>query len=88
MMSHQHGKQIKNDRVYEALINQGNSKEKSARIANAQANPEMHPAKKGGKAQSYENWTKAELYKRAQTLTINGRSNMNKEELIEALRAH
>ncbi|MBB1274414.1 Rho termination factor [Psychromonas sp. SR45-3] len=87
-MSHQHGKQIKNDRVYEALINQGNSKEKSALIANAQANPEMHPAKKGGKAQPYENWNKAELYKRAQTLTINGRSNMNKEELIEALRAH
>jgi len=87
-MSHQHGKQIKNDRVYEALINQGNSKEKSARIANAQANPEMHPAKKGGEAQPYEDWTKAELYKRAQTLTINGRSNMNKEELIEALRSH
>ncbi len=87
-MSHQHGKQIKNDSVYEALINQGNSKEKSARIANAQANPEMHPSKKGGKAQPYESWTKAELYKRAQTLTINGRSNMNKAALIEALRSH
>ena len=81
-MSHKHGKQIKNDSVYEALISQGNSKEKSARIANAQANPEMHPSKKGGKAQPYENWTKAQLYKRAQTLTINGRSKMNKKALI------
>jgi len=87
-MSEQHGKQIKNDSVYEALISQGNSKEKSARIANAQANPEMHPAKKGGKAKPYENWTKVELYKQAQTLTIDGRSKMNKQELIDALRSH
>lgn len=86
-MSHQHGNQIKNDSVYEALINQGNSKEKSARIANAQANPDMHPSEKGGKAEKYEDWTKAKLYKRAQTLTINGRANMNKAELIAAIRS-
>jgi hypothetical protein len=87
-MSGKHGKQIKNDSVYEALLNQGNSKEKSARIANAQANPDMHPSKKGGKAEPYENWTKAKLYQRAQTLMIKGRSKMDKDTLIKALRSH
>ena len=48
----------------------------------------MHPSEKGGKAKQYEEWTKAELYKRAQELTIKGRSKMSKNDLIEALRAH
>ncbi len=36
----------------------------------------------------YASWTKAELYERARTLDIRGRSSMNKAELMEALRAH
>lgn len=36
----------------------------------------------------YEDWTKAELYERAQELDIDGRSTMSKPELIDALRAH
>lgn len=36
----------------------------------------------------YEEWTKGELYERAQELDIDGRSGMSKPELIKALRAH
>jgi len=36
---------------------------------------------------AYETWTKAELYKRAQELDIDGRSSMTKTELITSLRA-
>ena len=43
--------------------------------------------RKGGRASSYEERTYAELYERAQEMEIDGRSNMNKSELIEALRA-
>ena len=35
----------------------------------------------------YEQWSKAELYERAQELEIDGRSTMSKKELIKALRA-
>lgn len=35
----------------------------------------------------YERWTRAELYERAQELDIEGRSTMNKQQLIDALRA-
>ncbi|WP_425388371.1 DUF7218 family protein [Alteromonas confluentis] len=38
-MSTDHGNQIKNDDRYEALRDKGYSKEKAARISNAQANP-------------------------------------------------
>lgn len=36
---------------------------------------------------SYDNWTKAELYERAQELDIDGRSSMSKRELVRALRS-
>jgi hypothetical protein len=36
----------------------------------------------------YEEWTKAELYDRAQELDIDGRSQMSKRQLIAALRHH
>ncbi|MCO6382455.1 Rho termination factor N-terminal domain-containing protein [Oceanicola sp. 502str15] len=80
------GPSVKDHDTYEALRDKGYSKEKSARIANAQANPDMDPSEKGGKAPPYEAWTAAELYERAQELDISGRSEMTKEELIEALR--
>lgn len=77
---------IKDKDTYEALREKGYGKEKAARIANAQASDEMQPSRKGGKASSYEEWTKAELYDRAQEIGIEGRSTMTKAELIEALR--
>ncbi|GFE65680.1 DUF7218 family protein [Litoreibacter roseus] len=85
-MSKDHGPSIKDDDTYEALREDGMSKQKAARIANAQANDDMSPSKKGGKAPPYEEWTKDELYERAQELEIEGRSDMDKSELISALR--
>lgn len=77
---------IKDQDTYEALRDKGYSKEKSARIANARANPSMHPSKKGGKQPPYEDWTKDALYDRAREIGIEGRSKMTKAELIDALR--
>ena len=76
-----HGPTIKNDAVYEALIREGNSKQKAARIANTK-----NPGKKGGKAETYEDRTKKELYDKAKEVGIEGRSKMNKKELIYSLR--
>ncbi|MDC8832472.1 DUF7218 family protein [Alteromonas gilva] len=87
-MTKDHGKQIKNDSAYEELRDKGYSKEKAARIANAQANPQQHPSEKGGKSKKYEEWTKQALYQRAKEIGIDGRSKMNKQELIDALRNH
>ncbi|MCB1312847.1 MAG: Rho termination factor N-terminal domain-containing protein [Sedimentitalea sp.] len=79
---------IKDEDTYEALRDKGYSKEKSARIANAQASDTQHPSRKGGKAPPYEEWTRDELYDRAREIGIKGRSDMTKDELIEALRNH
>ena len=79
---------LKNEKLYEDLREDGMSKEKAARISNAQANDEMNPSEKGGKAPPYEDWTKDDLYARAQEIGIDGRSDMTKDELIDALRNH
>lgn len=72
---------IQNEEQYEALRDQGYSKEKAARIANT-----PNAGKKGGKAKDYEDRTKDELYNQAKKVGIDGRSKMNKDELIHALR--
>ena len=78
---------IKDPEMYEALRRDGNSKSKAAAISNAAANTSRESVgAKGGQAGSYEDWTKDELYSRAQELDIAGRSEMNKDELIQALR--
>lgn len=87
-MTRDHGPQIKDDDTYEALREDGASKEKAARIANARANEDQQPSEKGGAASPYEEWTKDELYNRAQEIGIDGRSSMTKAELIDALRNH
>tara|TARA_B100001765_G_scaffold183756_1_gene127889 strand:- start:27 stop:398 length:372 start_codon:yes stop_codon:yes gene_type:complete len=87
-MAKDHGSSIKDDETYEELRKQGESKEKAARIANAQANSDQNPSEKGGQAPPYEEWHVDELYDRAKELGIEGRSDMDKDELIEALRNH
>ncbi len=77
---------IKDEELYDDLREDGMSKQKAARIANAKANDDMHPSKKGGKQPPYEKWSKDDLYSRAQELDVENRSQMTKDELIEALR--
>ena len=85
-MAKNHGNQIKDDKLYEDLRDQGYSKSKSAAIANAKANPDMHPSQKGGKASKLEDRSKDELMKQARDLDISGRSKMDKDELVKAIR--
>lgn len=85
-MSDDRSSPIKNEDTYEALRDKGYDKSKAAAIANAQANESMHPSVKGGESPPYEDWTRDELYRRAQDLSVEGRSDMTKQELIEALR--
>ncbi len=75
------GRRIKNEAQFEALIEKGYSKQKSARIANT---PDA--GVKGGKAKDYEDRTKSDLYEQAKKVGISGRSKMNKSELIKSLR--
>ena len=74
---------IKDKKQYEELKKKGMSKQKAARIANS---PKKKTGKKGGKASKYEEWTKNKLYEKAKKVGIEGRSNMNKGQLIKALR--
>jgi len=89
MPGHKHGPSIKDSKTYEALRDEGASKEKAARIANASAaEGEKKVGRRGGKAGSYDDWTVDELRKRAAEIGIEGRSDMRKGELIDALRHH
>jgi hypothetical protein len=80
-----HGPSVKDPEQYEALRKQGESKEKAARIANTSR---KQSGKRGGQSASYEDWSKEDLEKRAAEIGIEGRSNMTKDELIDALRNH
>jgi len=79
------GPSIKDPEQYEALRDQGASKEKAARIANTDRTT---AGKRGGQSGSYDDWSKDDLEKRAGEIGIEGRSKMNKDELIDALRNH
>lgn len=82
-----HGASIGDDELYEKVRDQGASKQKAARIANAAANTSRKQvSKKGGESGSYDDWTVAQLRKRAAELEIRGRSSMKRAQLIRALR--
>lgn len=83
-MAKQHGAQIKDDEKYEKLREKGASKEKAARIANAGRSV----SKKGGRGSKYEDRSKQELEEKARRVGIEGRSKMDKDGLIQALRDH
>lgn len=81
--------QIKDEKTYQKLRERGESKEKSARIANAAAGSSRRKvAAKGGKSGAYQDMSKADLMKRARQIGIKGRSSMSKSQLINALRNH
>ncbi|WP_250448443.1 Rho termination factor N-terminal domain-containing protein [Actinotalea sp. C106] len=83
------GPSVKDDELYEKLRDEGSSKEKAARIANAAANrSRSEVGRRGGGSPAYEEWTVDELRSRAAELDISGRSSMTKDELIDALRSH
>jgi hypothetical protein len=85
MAKKDHGPSVKDPEQYEALRDQGESKEKAARIANTDR---QSAGKKGGKSGSYDDWSKDDLQKRAGEIGIEGRSKMSKEDLVKALRDH
>jgi hypothetical protein len=83
------GAQIKDEETYRALRREGNSEEKSARIANAAAaSSRKEVGARGGKSPKYEDWTKQDLVERAREIGIKGRSSMSKQQLVSALRNH
>jgi len=83
------GPSVKDDELYEKLRDEGESKEKAAPIANSAANrSRTQVSRSGGQSPPYEDWTVEELRDRAADIGIEGRSSMDKEQLIHALRNH
>lgn len=80
---------IKDEKLYEELRDEGNSKEKAARISNAAAaKGRSSVGRAGGESGSYDDWTVDDLRGRAKELGIKGYSDKTKRELIGMLRNH
>lgn len=81
------GASIKDEKLYEDLRRQGDSKQKAARISNAvAAEGAKTVARKGGESGSYDDWTVPELKHRAREIGLSGYSKLTKSKLISALR--
>jgi hypothetical protein len=69
------GPSVKDKKLYEKLRDEGNSKQKAARIANAAAGSSRKKvSKKGGRSPSYDDWTLTKLRRKAKQIGIKGRS--------------
>ncbi len=80
---------LKDIQMYEALRDDGASKEKAARISNAAARRGRKTiARKGGEAEPYDEWTVNDLRRRAKELGLSKYSHLRKADLVEALRDH
>lgn len=82
-MARDHGPTIKDDKLYEELRKQGESKEKAARIANARAAGTLDH-----RGNRLEDRGKVDLMKEAREIGIEGRSKMDKAGLVKAIRGH
>ncbi len=85
-MTKNHGNSVQDDGQDGALRREGPSKGQAARIANAGSRSET--GSRGGHAENYEDRTVDELRERAAEIGIEGRTDMSKGELIDALRNH
>ena len=83
MPGSKHGPEIKKPHMYESLRDEGMSKEKAARISNPRAEGSLDQ-----NSTRLENRSKEDLYDEAKEIGIEGRSDMSKEELIDAIRDH
>lgn len=73
--------------LYEALREDGASKQKAARISNAAATRGRSAVgRKGGESGDYDDWTVPELRKRAKEIGVTGYSGKKKAQLISLLR--
>ncbi|MFC0673265.1 DUF7218 family protein [Brachybacterium hainanense] len=78
---------IKDEEVYQELREDGASKQKAARIANASARDGRSAVgRRGGEAEPYEDWTVDELRRRAKEIGLHGYSDRRKADLIDMLR--
>ena len=78
---------LKDPEMYEALREDGASKQKAARISNAAAKKGRSAiGRKGGKSGDYEDWTVPELRDKAKEIGLTGYSTKKKSELISELR--
>jgi Rho termination factor, N-terminal domain len=83
------GPNVKDAKVYEEVRQQGGSKQKAARIANAAAaRGRSSVGKKGSNSGSYDDWKVDDLRKRAKELGLSGYSGKKKSELVSMLRNH
>jgi len=78
---------LKDPELYEKLVDEGNSKQKAARISNAAAKKGRSAlGRKGGRSGDYEDWTVADLRGKAKEIGLTGYSTLTKAKLIDALR--
>ena len=81
--------ELKDPELYEKLRDEGNSKQKAARISNAAAKEGRGTVgRRGGESGSYDEWTVGDLRHRAKELGLRGYSGKRKQELIHMLRDH
>ena len=88
MVAKKAGTGVRNKALYKKLRNLGVSAKESARVAKASIKtPSKKASARGGAASSYDNLKVPELQRKAKKAGIKGRSNMNKKQLVKALRA-
>jgi hypothetical protein len=79
--------QLKDPELYEKLVDEGESTQKAARISNAAAaRGRSAVGRAGGRSGFYDDWTVADLKKRAKEIGLTGYSGLRKAQLVKALR--